>query len=163
MQFYSPEYYKAFQEKLDKQISSISGLLTGLVGLGALVANNGNYNQNDVAEIEKLYTQLCNEIKDEVKSYDMDNIIAYAKTEQITSSIQELLTTANFQNPESVEALKVQLVQYVVKSAVEDTNISYLKIKSLLADSNLHPVGIILNFAYTVGSVACIFLLPAIF
>jgi hypothetical protein len=162
MQFYSPEYYKAFQEKLDKQISSISGLLTGLVGLGALVANNGNYNQNDVAEIEKLYTQLCNEIKDEVKSYDMDNIIAYAKTEQITSSIQELLTKANFQNPESVEALKVQLIQYVVKSSVEDTNISYLKIKDLLADSSLHPVGIILNFAYTVGSVACIFLLPAI-
>lgn len=164
MQFYSPEYYKNFQSNLDSEVSLLSGLITGFLGLAALADTAPNYQEvteNDINAVKDLYKQLCEEIKEEVKSYDMDNIIAYAKTEQITSSIQELLTKANFQNPESVEALKVQLVQYVVKSAVEDTNISYLKNKKLLADSALHNVGVILNFAYVVASINCI--LPNIF
>lgn len=156
MQFYSPEYYKNFQEQLDNEISVLSGLLTGLIGLGALAANDGKINGDDIEEIEKIYTQMCNEIKEEVKNYDMDNIIVYAKSEQITSSMQELLATANFYQKESVEALKDKLIQYIIKSAIENTNVSYLKDKGLLADSALHPVSAFLNIAYSIGSLICI-------
>lgn len=189
MPSYTPEYYKDIQWYLDRQISFVSELLTSdLIGNitaatipAVIAANNGFQNTallENIAEtttgnqyrieIAKTFNQISNEIKEEVKSYDMDNIITYAKTDQITSAfIQELLTkilvTPNIPTPEMIFDLKDQLIRYIIKSAVEDTNISFLKKNKLLADSSLHPVGIILNFAYTVGSVACIFLLPAIF
>lgn len=175
MQVCTPKYLKKFHENLDVTIASLIGL--GAAGIFTTLANSSPYfkqqffsnlNKDSISEAGDFLKELFDEVKNEIN--DMNDFVAYNETQnlqpvQIPQPTQNQLrqpVTSETLWESQKEAIKKILVKYVMTLTTLDTNISFLKENKLLADSNLHPVGIILNFAYTVGSVACIFLLPAI-
>lgn len=169
MQVCTPKYLKKFHENLDVTIASLIGL--GAAGIFTTLANSSPYfkqqffsnlNKDSISETGDFLKELFDEVKNEIN--DMNDFVAYNETQNLQPTQNQLRQPVTSETlwESQKEAIKKILVKYVMTLTTMDTNISFLKENKLLADSNLHPVGIILNFAYTVGSVACIFLLPAI-
>ena len=169
MQICTPKYLKKFRENLDVTIAGLIGL--GAAGIFTTLANSSPYfkqqffsnlNKDSISETGDFLKELFDEVKNEIN--DMNDFVAYNETQNLQPTQNQLRQPVTSETlwESQKEAIKKILVKYVMTLTTLDTNISFLKENKLLADSNLHPVGIILNFAYTVGSVACIFLLPAI-